>query len=79
MALELNTDYTESEKMSLMVAGGAIVFSIIAILAYIYTGGGIIFYVIAIITLALEFYMAYRISQEGKEEPKKQQQRKPRK
>lgn len=79
MDLQLNADYTESEKRSLIVAGGAIVFSIIAILAYVYTGGGIVFYGIAIITLLLEFYMAYRISQEGKAEQKKTQARKPRK
>ncbi len=75
-------EYTENEKMSLAVAGGVILFSIIAIIAYIYTGGGVLFYAIAIITLCLEFYMAFRISRENnaqEKEPKKQQRKKAKK
>lgn len=71
-------EYNENEKMSLAVAGGVIVFSVIAIIAYVYTGGGVLFYAIAIITLCLEFYMAFRISRENNaqdKEPKKQQRR----
>jgi|GEM_PF-7039603 4-hydroxybenzoate polyprenyltransferase len=64
-------EYTETEKKSLIVACGVIFFSIVAVIAFAYTRGGIIFYVIAIITIALEFYMAYRISQEGKVVQKK--------
>lgn len=72
-------DYSETEKTSLIVAGGVILFSIIAIVAYIYTGGGVIFYIVAIVTIALEFYMAYRISQESREEAKKPPLKKPKK
>jgi 4-hydroxybenzoate polyprenyltransferase len=64
-------EYTETEKRSLAVACGVIVFTVVAVLAFIYTGGGVIFYTIALVTIALEFYMAYRISQEGQPVQKK--------
>ncbi|HUB92385.1 MAG TPA: hypothetical protein VL945_00320 [Candidatus Saccharimonadales bacterium] len=61
-------EYSESEKMSLMIAGGVIIFSIAAIVAYIYTRGGPLFYIIAAVAIIVEFYMAYRISQETRQE-----------
>ncbi len=73
-------EYSESERTSLAVAAGVVIFSIIAILAYVYTGGGVIFYAVAIITLCLELYMSLRISRdkktsEGKSQPKSKQKK----
>lgn len=59
-------EYTQMEKESMMIAGGAVVFSIIAIATFVLAGGGIIFYIVAFVALAIEIYMAYRISQEAK-------------
>lgn len=72
-------EYSETEKMSLMIAGGVIIFSIIAIIAFVYTRGGPLFYVIAAVAIILEFYMAYRISQEGRQAPQKKPGQKSRK
>jgi 4-hydroxybenzoate polyprenyltransferase len=58
-------EYSETEKTSLVIAGGVVVFSIAAIIAYFYTRGGAPFYLIATIAIIIEFYLAYRISQEG--------------
>ncbi len=66
-------EYSESERTSLAVAAGVVIFSIIAILAYVYTGGGVIFYAIAIITLCLELYMSLRISRDKKSSEEKDQ------
>lgn len=63
--------YSESETMSLMLVGGIILFSVIAIIAYIYTRGGPLFYLIAAVAIIIEFYMAYRISHEGEQQAKK--------
>ena len=44
-------EYSEAEKISLMIAAGVVVFSIAAIAAYFYTKGGALFYLIALVTL----------------------------
>ena len=71
-------EYTQKEMEALILVAGIIVFTVVAIVAYIYTSGGIIFYIIAIVTLLLDAYMAYRIWQEEKAE-KTGQKAKPRK
>ena len=67
-------EYSETEKRSLMTAIGVIFLSIVAVVAFVLTGGGALFYAIAVIVIALAFYMAYRISQEGVQETKKRGQ-----
>ncbi len=59
-------DYSETERASLMVAAGVVVFSMIAIITFILTRGSIFFYLVAAVAVALELYMAYRISKEGR-------------
>ncbi len=74
-------DYSETEKTSLLVALCVVIFSMIAIIAFIFAHGGIVFYLVAAVAVILELYMAYRISQETKAlAPRKaDQKRKPRK
>ncbi len=71
-------EYTRKETEALILVVSIIVFTIVAIAAYIYTSGGILFYIIAIVTLLLDAYMAYRIWREEKTE-KSGQKTKPKK
>lgn len=48
-------EYTEAEKISLMVACGVIVMSIAAVVAFFANGGGMLFYAIALITRVPNF------------------------
>ncbi len=67
-------DMSGEEKKSLVIAIGIVVLTIVAFLAFVY-GGGVLFYIIALIAIILGFYMAYRVSKEGKQKGQKAQWR----
>ena len=55
----------ENERKNVIAALLVVVISIAAFVAY-FANGGVVFWVVAIMALISGFYMAYRLSQEGK-------------
>ncbi len=59
------SELNKAEQQSIIIAAGVVLFSILSVLAYIFTSAGALFYALAIVAFALFFYMAYFLAHEG--------------